>query len=43
MLQRRDGALAEATTNKEPNVVVQGGFFSFCQQVKMPARTILFR
>lgn len=37
MLQRGDGASAEATTNKEPYAVVQGGFFSSCQQVKVNA------
>lgn len=37
MLQRGDGASAEATSNKEPYAVVQGGFFSSCQQVKVNA------
>lgn len=37
MLQRGDGASAEATTNKEPYAVLQGGFFSSCQQVKVNA------
>lgn len=37
MHQRGDGASAEATTNKEPYAVVQGGFFSSCQQVKVNA------
>lgn len=37
MLQRRDRASAEATTNKEPYPVVEGGFFSPYQQVKVNA------
>lgn len=36
MLQR-NGASAEATTNKEPYAVVQDGFFSSCEQVKVNA------